>query len=251
MSLRYGENPHQQGFYYADPLGELEIKQLWGKDLSYNNLLDIDSTVAMLAAFEANVCTIVKHNTPCGVAQDPDQKTAYVNALSCDPKSAYGGIVGFNRRLVRATAEELVKPFSEVVVAPEIEPEALALLKQKKNLRVVEFCGRLSRVQIRTALSGVLVQDADFGHDTGDQWKVVTARKPTEEEMRDLRFAWQVTQFVRSNAIVLVHDNTTVGIGAGQMSRVDSAELAIRKSDGRCGGAVMASDGFFSVPGLD
>jgi phosphoribosylaminoimidazolecarboxamide formyltransferase/IMP cyclohydrolase len=245
MSLRYGENPHQQGFYYADPLGDLQIKQLWGKDLSYNNLLDIDSTIAMLAAFEANVCTIVKHNTPCGVAQDPDQKTAYVNALSCDPKSAFGGIVGFNRRLGRATAEELVKPFFEVVVAPEVDPEALELLKQKKNLRIVEYSGWLSRVQIRTALSGVLAQDADFGHDTGEQWKVVSAREPTEEEMRDVRFAWQVTQFVRSNAIVLAHDRTTVGIGAGQMSRVDSAELAIRKSDGRCGGAVMASDGFF------
>jgi phosphoribosylaminoimidazolecarboxamide formyltransferase/IMP cyclohydrolase len=245
MSLRYGENPHQQGFYYSDPLGDLEIKQLWGKELSYNNLLDIDSSIAMLSAFEANVCTIVKHNTPCGVALDLDQKTAYVSALSCDPKSAYGGIVGFNRRLVRATAEELVKPFSEVVVAPEIDPEALEVLKQKKNLRIVEYSGWLSRVQMRTALSGVLVQDADFGHDTGEQWKVVSARKPTDEEMKDLRFAWQVTQFVRSNAIVLAHGNTTVGIGAGQMSRVDSAELAIKKSEGRCKGSVMASDGFF------
>jgi phosphoribosylaminoimidazolecarboxamide formyltransferase/IMP cyclohydrolase len=179
------------------------------------------------------------------VALHPDQKTAYVNALSCDPKSAYGGIVGFNRRLVRATAEEVVKPFYEVVVAPEIEPEALEVLKRKKNLRIVEFSGWLSRVQMRTALSGVLVQDADYGHDAGEQWKAVSVRKPTADEMRDLRFAWQVTQFVRSNAIVLAHNNFTVGIGAGQMSRVDSAEIAIKKSEGRCAGAVMASDGYF------
>jgi phosphoribosylaminoimidazolecarboxamide formyltransferase/IMP cyclohydrolase len=245
MSLRYGENPHQQGFYYADALGELEVKQLWGKELSYNNLLDIDSTLAMLAAFEANVCTIVKHNTPCGVAQDADQKTAYLNALSSDPKSAYGGIVGFNRRLDTVTATELVKPFYEVVVAPEIEPDALELLKTRKNLRVVEFSGWLPRVQLRTALAGVLVQESDFGHDIEDKWRVMSARKPTDEELRDLRFAWKVTRFVRSNAIVLAQNQATVGIGAGQMSRVDSVELAIKKSDGRCGGSVMSSDGFF------
>jgi phosphoribosylaminoimidazolecarboxamide formyltransferase/IMP cyclohydrolase len=245
MSLRYGENPHQQGFYYADPLGGLEIKRLWGKELSYNNLLDVDSTLAMLEVFEASVCTIVKHNTPCAVARHTDQKTAYANARSSDPKSAFGGIVGFSGKLEAATAAELVKPFYEVIVAPEIEPEALELLKQRKNLRVIEFSGWLSRMQMRTALSGVLVQEADFGRDIESEWKVVSARKPTEQEWQDMKFAWTVTRFVRSNAIVLAHDNMTVGIGAGQMSRVDSVEIAIKKSEGRCAGGAMASDGFF------
>ena len=165
MSLRYGENPHQQGFHYADPLGKLEITQLWGKELSYNNLLDIDSTLAMLQEFPDPVCTIVKHNTPCGVAVNGDQTRAFANALASDPKSAYGGIVGFNRELTPAAGAEIVKTFFEVIVAPKVAPEALELLKTKKNLRVVEFTGELTRLVLRSALAGVLVQDADWQQD--------------------------------------------------------------------------------------
>jgi phosphoribosylaminoimidazolecarboxamide formyltransferase/IMP cyclohydrolase len=245
MSLRYGENPHQQGWYYADPLGTLEIKQLGGKELSYNNLLDIDSTLALLAGFAAPVCTIVKHNTPCGVAAHPEQPAAYHNAFNCDSKSAFGGIVGFNRRLEAAAAAELAKVFFEVIVAPEVEPGALAALKVRKNLRVVEFKGELPRVMMRSALSGILVQDADWQPDDTKEWKLASRRQPTGKELADLQFAWVVTRFVRSNAIVLAKDSMTVGIGAGQMSRVDSAEIALHKSEGRCQGAVMGSDGFF------
>jgi phosphoribosylaminoimidazolecarboxamide formyltransferase/IMP cyclohydrolase len=245
MTLRYGENPHQQGFYYRDPLGRLEIKQLGGKELSYNNLLDIDSTLAMLEAFDEPVCTIVKHNTPCGVAINSDQVAAFGDALKSDSQSAYGGIVGFNRRMEEATAREITKTFFEVIVAPEITPGASGVLKTKKNLRVVEFKGEPSRVSIRTALAGVLVQEADHRADDASAWKVVSQRQPTGEELRDLRFAWTVSRYVRSNAIVLAREDMTVGIGAGQMSRVDSAEIAIRKSAGRCQGSVMASDGYF------
>jgi phosphoribosylaminoimidazolecarboxamide formyltransferase/IMP cyclohydrolase len=250
MSLRYGENPHQHGFYYADPLSNLEIRPLGGKELSYNNLLDTDSTIALLGGLSQQlnleqVCCIIKHNTPCGVALHADQKTAFLNALACDPKSAFGGIVGFSRELVAATATEVIKTFLEVIVAPEVSPEALKLLRTRRNLRVVAFKGEPARVQIRTALGGVLVQDTDTGRDDESLWKVVSKRKPSATELRDLKFGWEVEQFVRSNAIVLARASMTVGIGAGQMSRVDSAEIAIRKSEGRCQGAVMASDGFF------
>jgi phosphoribosylaminoimidazolecarboxamide formyltransferase/IMP cyclohydrolase len=251
MGLRYGENPHQAGFYYADPLGGLEIEQLWGKELSYNNLLDIDATLALQEGLRGPesgplwACSIVKHNTPCGVAQDSDQKTAYENAYNCDAKSAFGGIVGFNRKLEVATAQELAKPFFEVIVAPEIEPGALEVLKRKRNLRIVEFRGETPRIVMRSALAGVLVQESDRLPDDPSEWKVVSIRRPSEQELKDLEFAWTVTRFVRSNAIVLAHDNMTVGIGAGQTSRVDSVEVAIKKSAGRCAGAVMTSDGFF------
>lgn len=245
MKLRYGENPHQPGFYYSDPLETLEIKQLAGKELSYNNLLDIDSTLALLEGFTEPVCSIVKHNTPCGVAASSDQKIAFVNALSSDPKSAYGGIIGFNQALDADAAAEVVKSFFEVVVAPEVRPEALELLRTRKNLRVVEFQGKPARVQVRRALAGVLVQNADWQADDTAEWKVVSQRKPSEEELSDLEFAWRVARFVRSNAIVLAKDNQTVGIGAGQMSRVDSVELAIKKAENRAVGSCMASDGFF------
>jgi phosphoribosylaminoimidazolecarboxamide formyltransferase/IMP cyclohydrolase len=245
QALRYGENPHQPGYYYTDPLVGLETKQLAGKELSYNNLLDIDSTLALLEGFSEPVCTIVKHNTPCGVAAHADQKTAFLNALASDPKSAFGGIVGFNQALELRTAEEIVKTFFEVIIAPVVLPDALAVLQNKKNLRVVEFRGTPDRVQIRSGLAGVLVQSTDWQPDQTRDWQVVSQRPPTGPEFEDLDFAWRVTRCVRSNAIVLARDRMTVGIGAGQMSRVDSAEIAIRKSEGKCRGAVLASDGFF------
>lgn len=245
LKLRYGENPHQQGYYYQPVLPALQFTQLWGKELSYNNLLDIDATLALLQEFDQPVCTIIKHNTPCGVAQDDDQLTAFTRAYESDATSAFGGIIGFNRRLELPAAAAISKIFFEVIIVPDISDEALAVLKARKNLRVVQFQGRLPSHLLRSALAGVLIQTADVEPEDTGCWRPVSRRTPSSQEQSDLEFAWRVAKFVRSNAIVLARNQQTVGIGAGQMSRVDSTELAIRKARARAPGAVMASDGFF------
>lgn len=245
LPLRYGENPHQKAFFYADPFAEIKINKLWGKELSYNNLLDIDSVIGIIREFKDTVCAIMKHNTPCGVALAKDPTDAFQKAFAADSKSAFGGIVGFNCPVDAEMAKAMIEIFFEVIVAPKVSEEAMQVFRTKKNLRIVEFSGNLPDMTIRTTLGGILIQERDVLKEDSSKWQVVSERKPTKEQMKDLEFAWKVTKFVRSNGIVFVKDGKTVGIGAGQMSRVDSVELAIKKSDGGVKGSVMASDGFF------
>ncbi len=256
MSLRYGENPGQRAALYVDeePRGLRDLKQRQGKELSFNNLLDLDAAM-WTASLWTNVpaCAIVKHTTPCGVAIAPTAAEAYRRALACDPVSAFGGVVAFNTVVDRATAQQLTETFLEVVVAPSFHDEALAVLAARKQLRAVELpvmrgSGGYDFKRVR---GGVLVQDR-FTFDPSDaDWKVVTQRHPTDLEWADLRFAWAAVAAVKSNAVLLARNEMTIGIGAGQMSRVDSAFLAVHKArqaghDPR--GAVMASDAFFPFP---
>ncbi|MDH5186199.1 MAG: bifunctional phosphoribosylaminoimidazolecarboxamide formyltransferase/IMP cyclohydrolase [candidate division WOR-3 bacterium] len=245
LPLRYGENPHQKAFFYTDPFSDVKINKLWGKELSYNNLLDIDSVIGIISEFKDTVCAIIKHNTPCGVAIDKNITGAFQKAFNADSKSAFGGIVGFNREIAPETAKAMIEIFFEVIVAPKVTEEAMQVFRTKKNLRIVEFSGTMSNMLIRTALGGILIQERDVLAEDSSKWQVVSEHKPSPDQMRDLEFAWRVAKYVRSNAIVLAKDRKTVGIGAGQMSRVDSVELAIKKSEGNVKGSVMASDGFF------
>ena len=245
LPLRYGENPHQPAYFYSDPFSDVRINKLWGKEISYNNILDIDSVIGILAEFSGTVCAIIKHNTPCGVAIGNDPTDAFQKAFAADSKSAFGGIVGFNREIGAATAKAMVEIFFEVVVAPKINEEAMAVFRTRKNLRIVEFAGKLPKTLIRTALGGILIQERDVLAEDTAKWQIVSECKPTPEQMKDLEFAWKVAKFVRSNGIVLAKEQKTTGIGAGQMSRVDSVEIAIKKSEGEAKGSVLASDGFF------
>lgn len=245
LPLRYGENPHQKAFYYQDPFSNFSMKQIQGKELSYNNLLDLDAVISITNDFPKITCAIVKHSNPCGIAISNSLIDAYNKAFHADDKSAFGGIVGFNEIVDEKAAKEMTKVFLEVIAAPSFSSEALAILKTRKNLRVVEYHGDMSKMLIRNCLGGILMQDKDNLIEDTKNWKVMSSRQPTHEEMVDLEFAWKVAKFVKSNAIVLAKDKVTLGIGAGQMSRVDSTEIAINKSQGKTQGAVMASDGFF------
>lgn len=245
MPLRYGENPHQKAFYYQDPFSSFTMKQLQGKEISYNNLLDLEAVMSIVSDFKEITCAIVKHNTPCGVACADNPKDAYLKALESDSKSAFGGIVAFNCPVDEQTAQEMTKIFLEVIIAPAFTPEALNILKSKKNLRVVEYSGETTNMLIRNCLGGILMQDKDTIKENVKAWKVMSNRQPTPEELTELEFAWKVAKFVKSNAIVLTNDKATIGIGGGQTSRVDSVEIAIKKAQGKLAGAVMASDGFF------
>jgi phosphoribosylaminoimidazolecarboxamide formyltransferase/IMP cyclohydrolase len=245
LPLRYGENPHQSAFFYADPFSDLAIEQLGGKELSYNNILDTDATMNLIAEFSQPVCAIVKHNNPCGVGLGTTSKQTCARAFACDSKSAFGGIVGFNRPVDADVAKDLAPIFLEVIVAPEFTPEALEILKTKKNLRLIRFSGTPAAMNFRSAFAGVLVQTQDTLLEKPETWDVVSTRKPTPEEMAGLQFAWKVTKHVKSNSCVLATATGTVGIGAGQMSRVDAVELAIKKSEGRAAGSVLGTDGFF------
>uniref|UniRef100_A0A7C6AA87 Bifunctional purine biosynthesis protein PurH n=1 Tax=candidate division WOR-3 bacterium TaxID=2052148 RepID=A0A7C6AA87_UNCW3 len=245
LPLRYGENPHQRAFFYTDPFPDIKINKLWGKELSYNNLLDIDSVIGMVTEFENPTCAIIKHNTPCGVAEADSPLDAFQLAFRSDSKSAFGGIVGFNREIDASIAKAIVEIFFEVIVAPKVKEEAMAVFKTKKNLRIIEFSGELPKMSIRTCLGGVLIQERDLLLEDSAKWRVVSETKPTTEQLKDLEFAWKVCKFVRSNGIVLAKGKKTIGIGAGQMSRVDAVELAIKKGEEKVKGSVMASDGFF------
>jgi len=245
LPLRYGENPHQKAFYYQDPFSNFQLKQIQGKELSYNNLLDIDSVISIINDFSDLTCAIVKHNSPCGVAISDNPKSAYEKALSSDSKSAFGGIVGFNCTVDEETVREMVKIFLEVIAAPSFTTEALVVLKSKKNLRVVEYSGEMTRMLVRNCLGGILMQDKDTITEDVRNWKVMSNHKPSAEELSELEFAWKIAKFVKSNSIVLTKDKATIGIGGGQTSRVDSAEIAIKKAQGKLQGSVMASDGFF------
>ncbi len=261
-TLRYGENPHQSAAFYRLPMapeGTLaRAEVLGGKELSYNNYLDLDSALAIVREFPASegpACAILKHGNPCGSSIAPTLAEAYRVALSCDPLSAFGSIVAVNGEVDRATAELMAAPgnFIEALLAPSYTEEALEALrgaKFGKNLRILragKFVEGSVAQNVRAVSGGFLVQDWDApgAGDDGSTWTIATDREPTEAEMRDLRFAWRICKHVRSNAIVVAKDGAGIGIGAGQMSRVDSVEIAIKKAADQAKGAVLASDAFF------
>lgn len=255
-SLRYGENPHQEAAVYRQGIqrGVVEAKQLQGKELSYNNYLDLDSAWKLACEFEAPACAIIKHNNPCGCAEAGDVFEAYLKALACDPASAYGGILAFNRELDETTAREVAKLFTECIIAPSYSDKALEVFKAKKNLRILlppeGGAKPAAGVEYRAISGGMLVQDKD-----GSLWtetRPATKRPPSKAEMDALLFAWKVCKHVKSNAIILVRGTQTVGIGAGQMSRIDSLNIAAGKMkavkhglDDTTNPLVLASDAFF------
>jgi phosphoribosylaminoimidazolecarboxamide formyltransferase/IMP cyclohydrolase len=250
--LRYGENPHQRGALYRDaagpgPLGGARVLQ--GKDMSFNNWLDTHAAAELAAALPERAAVIVKHNNPCGAAAGPSCAESYRRAFDCDQISAFGGVVAFHGECDGPAAEAMRKVFTEVVVAPSFDAGALSTLAERKNLRVVEaHLPEGLGLDVRPIPGGALVQDRDLVTESRPEWKVVSSREPTAREWEDLGFAWTVAWRVKSNAIVFVKDTATVGIGAGQMSRVDSAWIAVRKAGNRATGASMASDAFFPFP---
>ena len=265
QSMRYGENPHQKAAFYRGPdqrPGVAQARQLQGKQLSYNNLNDTDAAFECVAEFEASASAavaIIKHANPCGVAMGASLRDAYLSALRCDPVSAFGGIVALNRRLDAAAAAEIVKIFTEVIIAPEADEDAITLIAQKKNLRLLVTGGlpdpRIAGLVFRTLAGGFLVQDRDNAVVDDMELRIVTKRNPDAREMADLKFAFRVAKHVKSNAIVYAKDGATVGIGAGQMSRVDSSRIAAWKAgeaakaagleSSLAVGSVVASDAFF------
>jgi len=268
QTLRYGENPHQSAAFYTDGSnrpGVATAHQIQGKALSYNNINDTDAAYELVAEFGRQkdgarpAVAIIKHANPCGVAVADAFVTAYKNALACDPVSAFGGIIALNGPLDKQTAQEIVKVFTEVVIAPSADEAALVVFSKKKNLRLL-IVGDLPDPQTpsltqRNVAGGILVQDRDNGYVTDADLRVVTKRAPTPSEMQDLRMAWRVAKHVKSNAIIYVKDGSTAGIGAGQMSRIDSARIAARKAEDaqkaagweapRTQGCACASDAFF------
>ncbi|HET7482136.1 MAG TPA: bifunctional phosphoribosylaminoimidazolecarboxamide formyltransferase/IMP cyclohydrolase [Actinomycetota bacterium] len=255
MDLRYGENPHQQAAFYrsAGPRGGVAAaEQLHGKELSYNNILDTDAAWKLVLDLDGPAAAIIKHSNPCGVAEAPSLAQAYATALDCDRTSAFGGIVALSRPCDVETATGIAEVFTEVVIAPDFDDDALAVLTQKKNVRLLRATREMPvEPEVRRVAGGFLVQSPDPS-DTADDAKVVTKAEPTDEQWEDLRFAWVVAKHVKSNAIVLAHDRTAVGVGAGQMSRVESTELAARRAGERAKGTVCASDAFFPFrDGLD
>ncbi len=256
QDLRYGENPHQAAALYGEPhapAGTLGgARQLQGKELSYNNLADADAALECVLAFSGPACVIVKHANPCGVAEAESNLAAYEHAYATDPVSAFGGIIAFNRPLDEATARTIVeRQFVEVILAPEVDEAALRATAAKTGIRVMATGRRaaeLRQLELKRISGGLLVQDGDAGVITAADLKVVTRRVPTAAEQADLLFAWRVAKYVKSNAIVYARDRRTIGVGAGQMSRVYSARIAaIKAADGKLEvrGAVMASDAFF------
>jgi phosphoribosylaminoimidazolecarboxamide formyltransferase/IMP cyclohydrolase len=253
LELPYGENPHQRAAYYSQVGARTHVlsmvAQLGGKPLSFNNLLDLDSARLLMSEFQIPACVIVKHNNPCGVAVGKNALEAYERAFECDPVSAYGGVICLNRRVNRELAERLVKQFVEVLFARGYDDDALEVLSSKPNLRILDDRERrtpnMIEPNLRQVVGGMLVQDRDFDLEERGEMQVVTERRPTEAEWSELLFAWKVTKHVRSNAIVVARDLATVGIGAGQMSRVDSVRLALEKARSTVKGGVMASDAFF------
>jgi phosphoribosylaminoimidazolecarboxamide formyltransferase/IMP cyclohydrolase len=249
--LRYGENPHQRAAAYrAGPPGVLGARQLQGSELSYNNVVDLDAGWRLVSDFEEPAAAIIKHTNPCGASVAATLAGAYEAAHGADPRSAFGGIVALNRELDLATAELLTQTFLEGVVAPAVSPTALPVLARKAKLRVLELAGSgaAPAVEVRTVSGGFLAQTPDQLPVERRAMRVVTKRSPSAREWEDLLFAWRVVKHVRSNAIVLAHSGCAVGVGAGQMSRVESVELAIQRAGARAQGSVAASDGFFPQP---
>jgi phosphoribosylaminoimidazolecarboxamide formyltransferase / IMP cyclohydrolase len=255
-SLRYGENPHQAAALYIpagkQPAGLAAAKQLQGKELSYNNYVDLEAARSLAAEFREPAAIIIKHNNPCGTAERATLLDAYLKALASDPVSAFGSVMAFNRVVDGATAEEVAKLFAECIAAPGFDEKAKAIFAGKKNLRLLELPpGGLDperELQLKRILGGMLVQEPDLGEIKEDQLRTVTKRAPTPAEMQTMRFAWKVCKHVKSNAIVFARDGATLGVGAGQMSRVDSVKLAVMKAQSPLAGSVVASDAFFPFP---
>ena len=254
QSMRYGENPHQAAALYVPAgrpaAGLAGAKQLQGKELSYNNLVDLDAAWALVSEFKRPAVAIIKHNNPCGAAEQDSLRDAYLKAFACDPVSAFGGVLAFNRAIDAATAEEVAKLFVECVVAPGFEPAALEKFAAKKNLRLLEMPHEAAArgLQLKPILGGMLVQEEDAHELTQAELKVATSRAPTDAEIRALLFAWKVAKHVKSNAILFAREGQTVGVGAGQMSRVDSVKIAVIKAATAklsLEGSVVASDAFF------
>jgi len=257
QTLRYGENPHQQAAFYKDAIlkvpGVASARQLHGKELSFNNILDLDAALNIVKDFKKPAASVIKHTNPCGAAMAETLKNAYKDALECDPLSAFGSVVGLNRTVDKQTAQEITSAdFVECIIAPGFSSESLDVLKNKKNLRIMEVDDftKLNRESfkewdLKRISGGLLIQNKDIKVVDKESLKIVTKKQPTAKEMESLLFAWTMVKHVKSNAIVLARDTKLVGIGAGQMSRVDSVIIAIRKSNGRCQGAVLASDAFF------
>ncbi len=250
MDLRYGENPHQKAAMYVDGSGTgvANARQLQGKELSYNNIVDLQAAWDLAQEFDEPVCAIIKHTNPCGTATGKTLAEAYVRALECDPVSAFGGVIGVNRPVDAAAASEMAKLFLEVIAAPAFDPAAKQIFASKKNLRLVEVSAGEQNWVLKNVSGGILVQDADRHQLAESDLKVVTKREPTPEEKRALLFAWKVCKHVKSNAIVYARDGQTVGVGAGQMSRVDSAKIGAMKAQLPLKGTVAASDAFFPFP---
>jgi phosphoribosylaminoimidazolecarboxamide formyltransferase/IMP cyclohydrolase len=257
QDLRYGENPHQQAAFYrfadSKPMTLARAEQLHGKELSYNNILDTDACWTAVREFDEPACVIVKHMNPCGTAIGADAVEAYDKAHASDPISAYGGVMAFNRTVPLGVAEHINAngQFVEVMIAPEFEPEALALLEAKKNIRLLRTSGVRpveGHYESRAVEGGMLVQTSDGVTEDPSTFTVPTKRQPTPEEMEQLLFAWKVAKTVKSNAILLAKDFASVGVGAGQMSRVDSAKIACEKAGEKAMGAVAASDAFMPFP---
>jgi phosphoribosylaminoimidazolecarboxamide formyltransferase/IMP cyclohydrolase len=254
MELRYGENPNQKAAFYCDPSSRAvsiaNAEKLHGKELSYNNILDADAAMDILREFKRPACAVIKHTNPCGVAVSDDQYDAFMKAYACDPKSAFGGIIGINNTMTADIATEISKYFVELVVAPEYEDDAFDILSKKKNVRIMathapivkEDPVEMKYVKVK---GGLLSQTGAFADLDPKDAKVVTDRQPTEIEMKGLLFAWKLIRHIKSNSILLVQGEETVGIGAGQMSRVDASMLAGHKAGERAAGSQLASDAFF------
>jgi phosphoribosylaminoimidazolecarboxamide formyltransferase/IMP cyclohydrolase len=255
LDLRYGENPHQKAAMYSDGsgVGVANARQLQGKELSYNNIVDLQAAWDLAQEFNEHdfdepVCVIIKHTNPCGAATGKTLAEAYQRALECDPVSAFGGVIGVNRPIDGEAADEMHKLFLEVIAAPAFDEAAKARFATKKNLRLVEVAASPQKWILKNVSGGILLQDADSRTLQGTDLRVVTKRAPTPEETRALLFAWKVCKHVKSNAIVYARDGQTVGVGAGQMSRVDSAKIGAMKAQLPLKGTVAASDAFFPFP---
>lgn len=254
QDLRYGENPHQSAALYqhssAGPSDIVLARKLQGKELSFNNILDLNAAWELVTEFESSAAVIIKHTNPSGVALNDDQLQAFIQARETDPSSAFGGILSFNRPLKEEVAKEILKNFVEAIVAPGFDKKAVELLASKKNIRLMEMPAinssrATNRMDAKRIGGGLLVQDLDTVTHDPAKLKVVTKKQPSEQEMADLKFAWVVAKHVKSNAIVYARNQETIGMGAGQMSRVDSARLAVDKAQKPLEGSVMASDAFF------
>jgi len=251
-TLRYGENPHQEANYYLPKNEKILWSQLNGKKLSYNNYFDIETAISIVYEFKEKSCSIIKHANPCGFAIGKSLKSAYLNAVQTDSTSYFGGIVGFNYEVDKEVAIEINKSFLECIVAPSFSYEAIEELKKKKNLRLItiskkDVIGNTKKI-IKSSFNGFLIQDKDVSFNDDFEYKIVSHKKPNEVELKALHLSWKLVKYVKSNAIVFSNDTHLLGVGAGQMSRVDSVKLAIRKSKENklnLDGAVMASDAFF------
>src|SRR5258705_4183340 len=256
QELRYGENPHQAAALYIPAGRALQglaaANQLQGKELSYNNFVDLEAARSLAAEFRQPAAVIIKHNNPCGTSEQENLRDAYLKALACDPISAFGAVLAFNRPVDAATAEEVAKLFAECIAAPAFEERAKSIFAAKKNLRLLELPpGGLEpdrELQLKRILGGMLVQQPDLAQINDADLRTVTKRVPTQEEMHNMRFAWKVCKHVKSNAIVFARDGATLGVGAGQMSRVDSVKIAVMKAQSPLQGSVVASDAFFPFP---